>query len=228
MGADPPAPGDPPAERRGPLGTAARAAAAVVMVAFLALLVYGVTTQAPDRTIDDALAQSEPVAAPGFDLAVLARGSVPPPTRAVVDRAMADRSVDLRELRGTPIVLNFWASWCIPCREEARLLQRAWERDGPKGVLFLGLNQQDVREDARGFLREFDQTFPQIRDPDKTTARRWGVSGIPETFFLRRDGRVVGHVVGVVTPRQLDRGVAAAVTGRSLGTQIGGDRRPTR
>lgn len=223
----------PPAEggatrRRGPVGTLARGLAAVLVIGFMALLAYGVTSQAPDTTIDDALSRAEPVPAPGFRLVVLARGSVPPASAATTREAMADGTVDLGELRGAPVVLNFWASWCIPCREEARLLQRGWERDGRRGVLFVGLNQQDIREDARGFLREFGQTFPQIRDPDKTTARRWGVTGIPETFFVRRDGRIVGHVIGVVSPRQLEQGVTAAITGRPVGAQVGGSQRPTR
>jgi len=206
---------------------AGRLIMALVMAGFLGLLAYGVLARAPDTTIDDALARARPVPAPGFALSVLARGSVPAPLGPRVGRALEDGRVDLRELRGTPVVLNFWASWCIPCREEAPLLQRGWQRHGADGVLFLGLNQQDVREDARGFLREFGQTFPQIRDPDKTTARRWGATGIPETFFLRRDGRVVGHVVGVVSSRQLEDGVRAAVTGRPVGSQVGGSRQRT-
>ncbi len=218
---------DAPTERRRPLRTAVRATVVLLVAGFVGLLAYGVLAQAPDTTIDDALARAQPVPAPGFALSVLARGSVPAPLGPAVGRAMADGRVDLRELHGTPVVLNFWTSWCIPCREEAPLLQRGWRRHGADGVLFLGLNQQDVKEDARGFLREFGQTFPQIRDPDNTTARRWGATGIPETFFLRRDGRVVGHVVGVVSSRQLEDGVRAARTGRPVGSQVGGSRQRT-
>ena len=142
---------------------------------------------------------------------MLAPGCLPPRLAEPVTRATADRRVGLDELRGTPVVLNFWASWCIPCRVEAPLLQRSWTEHGTEGVLFLGLNMQDARQDARDFVAEFDQTFPNVRDPDNATARAWGVSGLPETFFIRLDGRVVGHVIGVVSRQQLENGIQSAV-----------------
>lgn len=212
--------------RPGPLHYAGRIAAFLLAGGLVGLLAYGLLARSPDTTIDDALAQAKPVPAPALSLDVLTPESVPP-SRAFA-RAAADGRVDLRELRGTPVVLNFWASWCVPCREEAPLLQRGWERHAGAGVLFLGLNMQDVRSDARAFLRTFGQTFPNVRDPTNATARTWGVSGIPETFFIGRDGRVVGHVIGVVTVEQLERGVANAVAGRAQDAALGGDRRPTR
>ena len=213
---------------RGSLRLAGRVLAVAVAGVFVALLAFGLLSQASDSTIDDALGKAQPVTAPGFELEVLDGGRPPGALAARVRQATADGRVDLRELRGAPVVLNFWASWCIPCREEAPLLQRAWVRYGKEGVLFVGLNMQDVTEDAREFLQRFGQTFPNVRDPDNSTARAWGVTGIPETFFLRRDGRVVAHVIGVVSPRQLAHGVDAALTGRPAGTLDGGAQRPTR
>jgi cytochrome c biogenesis protein CcmG/thiol:disulfide interchange protein DsbE len=213
-------------DRRGPLRYAGRLVTFVLAAGLVALLAYGLLARAPDTTIDDALAQARPVPAPGFSLDVLAGASAP--ANLAFARAAADNRVDLRELRGTPIVLNFWASWCIPCREEAPLLQRSWTRHAKEGVLFLGLNMQDVRSDARTFLRTFKQTFPHVRDPTNATARKWGVTGIPETFFIRRDGRIVGHVIGVVTVQQLERGIADAIVGRAQNAALGGARRPTR
>jgi len=213
-------------EKRGPLRYAGRVVAFALAAGLVGLLAYGLLARAPDTTIDDALANATPVPAPGFSLeALIARSR---PANLAFARAQADDRVDLRELRGTPIVLNFWASWCVPCREEAPLLQRGWIRHANAGVLFLGLNMQDVRSDARTFVRTFKQTFPHVRDPTNATARRWGVSGIPETFFIGRDGRIVGHVIGVVTPQQLERGVADAIAGRAQNAALGGDRRPTR
>lgn len=208
-------------------GTALRAVGLAAAGFFVALLVYGLVAQAPDTTIDDALARREATPAPGFELAVLTGGS-PGPLSAPWSRAAADGRVDLAELRGTPVVLNYWASWCIPCREEAPRLERGWLRARAQGALFVGLNMQDVRDDALDFVREFGQTFPNVRDPTNATARRWGVTGIPETFFISRRGDVVGHVIGVVSDRQLAGGVAAALAGRPSGTQSGGDQRPTR
>lgn len=126
------------------------------------------------------------------------------------------------------MVLNFWASWCDPCQAEAPVLRRANQRWREQGVLFVGLDMQDIREDAREFLREFQLDFPQVRDPTNATARRWGVSGIPETFFISARGEVVGHVIGAISAQQLDAGARAAQQGRPLSATRGGDRRSTR
>ena len=95
-------------------------------------------------------------------------------------------------------------------------------------MLFVGLNQQDAREDARDFVRTFGLTFPHVRDPGNGTARAWGVTGLPETFFIDRRGRVVSHVIGVVSDEQLAAGIRAAVAGRPSVEAEGGDHRPTR
>ena len=208
-------------------GSVVRSVVVMGLGLFLALLVYGLITRAPDTTIDDALARREATPAPGFSLDVLTDGR-PGRLAGVWRRAASDGRVDLTELRGTPVVVNFWASWCVPCREEAPLLERGWRAARGEGVLFVGLNMQDLSGDAHDFLREFGQTFPNVRDPTNETARRWGVTGIPETFFVSRQGDVVGHVIGVVSERQLAQGVAAASRGRPHGAQTGGDRRPTR
>ncbi len=194
---------------------------------FVALLIYGVLAQAPNRTIDDALLSRRAAEAPGFDLRVL-DGGVPGGQGRRWDAAARDGRVTLRELRGTPVVLNFWASWCVPCQEEAPVLERGWRRSRGRGVLYLGLNMQDAQEDAVDFLRRLELDFPNVRDPSNDTARAWGVTGIPETFFIGRDGRVVGHVIGTVTDQQLEEGVAAALAGRPRGTQQGGPQLQTR
>ncbi len=211
--------------RRSRLATILQALGALSAAGFVGLLVYGVMAKAPDKTIDSALAESRAVPAPGFELAVLANGHAGP-LSATWRRAAEDGRVALAELRGTPVVLNFWASWCDPCQVEAPILERGWRSARPRGVLFVGLDQQDVPEDALAFMRQFGHDFPTVRDPTGATARRWGVTGIPETFFISRDGNVVGHVIGTVTPRQLAEGVGAA--GRPRVADQGGERRPTR
>jgi cytochrome c biogenesis protein CcmG/thiol:disulfide interchange protein DsbE len=213
---------------RSPLRYAGRAGALGLAALFVGLLVFGLLSRAADTTIDDALSQGRPSPPPGFNLALLSRGKPPAALAPRLRAALADRRVDLRELRGAPVVVNFWASWCVPCREEATLLERGWRRHGPRGVVFLGLNMQDITEDARGFLAAFGQTFPSVRDPDRSTATAWGVTGIPETFFIDRGGRVVGHVVGVVADDQLDQGVASAQAGQVITRRRGGAQRPTR
>lgn len=200
----------------------------VLAASFVGLLAFGLLTRAPDSSIDDALAKAQPAQSPGFKLEVLTGGTPPTALAPLLTRATSDGTLDLDELRGTPVVLNFWASWCTPCREEAPLLQRAWTKYGPDGVVFLGQNMQDTPGDAREFIAAFKQTFPTVRDPTNETARAWGVIGIPETYFIRSDGRVVGHVVGVVTTSQLARGIADARAGRAERPRAGGERRPTR
>ena len=202
-----------------------RVLALVIAIAFVGLLVYGLTTKAADTSIDDALSRGEARPAPGFELQRLTDGIV---SRSPWRSAAVDGRVGLAELRGTPVVLNFWASWCDPCRAEAPRLERTWRSVRRRGVLFVGLDQQDTREDARDFIRTFGLTFPQVRDPTNDTARAWGVSGIPETFFIDREGRVVSHVIGVVSDAQLEAGIRAAEAGRPGEPVDGGDQRPTR
>jgi len=200
----------------------------ILVLLFIALLAYGLTTTAPDTTIDRQLAANKAAPAPAFSLEVLEPGLLPPRLRERITPALADGRLSLRELQGTPVVLNLWASWCIPCREEAPRLRDGWERWGKRGVLFLGLDMQDIKSDARDFLREFRVTYPTIRDPGKEVANRYGATGIPETYFISSTSRVVGHVVGVVSARQLGSGVEAARVGKPAGAREGGARRPAR
>ena len=201
--------------------TASRAVLLTLVVLFVALLAYGLLSKAPDKTIDSALADGRSVAAPGFALRVLERGK-PGPLSDVWSRAAADGTVDLRELRGTPLALNFWASWCDPCRSEAPLLERGWKQARAQGVLLVGLDQQDAPDNARAFIREFGLTFPHVREAGRDSARRWGVTGIPETFFIDARGRIVGHVIGVVNAQQFDAGVRAARAGKPVPSETGG------
>ena len=211
--------------RRGALRNAGRVAAAVVAAAFLALLAYGIVTKSSDTSIDDSIRSGRAIAAPGLDLPVLVPGQgTSPRLRA----AEADGRLRLAELRGSPVVLNFWASWCVPCRQEAPTLQRFWLGQRAAGTVVLGLDMQDVTDDARAFVRQFGMTYPNVRDRGNDVARRYGTTGIPETFFISPAGRVVGHVIGVVSPAQLRDGLAAARAGRPLGVRQGGERRSTR
>jgi cytochrome c biogenesis protein CcmG/thiol:disulfide interchange protein DsbE len=197
-------------------------------VLLIALLVFGVVSKAPRTDIDERLGRGESAPAPGFELPVLQRGSLGPRLDTSLRSALADGRVALHKLRGTPVVLNFWASWCVPCREEAPLLERIWRAERSRGLLFLGLNMQDITADARDFLREFDVSYLNVRDQSNDVALDYGATGLPETFFITARGEVVAHVIGVIGVDQMRDGLAAARRGRPLGSVEGGDRRPTR
>jgi cytochrome c biogenesis protein CcmG, thiol:disulfide interchange protein DsbE len=198
-----------------------------LIVALLALLAYGLTTSSPDDSIDNRLAERRAAEAPAFELHVLQRGSLGPLTDELRPPLTDDR-LALGELRGMPVVLNFWASWCPPCRSEAPQLERTWRSLRAQGVVMLGLNMQDLTGDARDFTREFRVSYPNVRDQSDDVAIDWGVAALPETFFIDARGRVVGHVIGAVSDSQLRAGISAARSGKPVGARSGGDRRPTR
>lgn len=200
----------------------------IVGVAFVGLLVYGVLAQSPNTGIDDSLARKQPVPAPSYRLAVLRRGALGPVLGPRLATAIADGRLSPPELRGTAYVLNLWASWCVPCREEAPVLERAWQQQRERGVLFVGLNMQDVTTDAKDFMDHFGVDYLNIRDPTNDIARRYGATGIPETYFVSARGDIVNHVIGVVSPAQLRAGIHAAVAGRTEAARQGGTERPAR
>jgi cytochrome c biogenesis protein CcmG/thiol:disulfide interchange protein DsbE len=194
-------------------------------VALVALLAYGLLSKATDTRVDESLARGEAPPAPEFDLPLLTSGAPPPDLARRLRDPAADGALALSELGGIPIVLNFWASWCDPCRAEAPVLEQGWREWGPRGVLYLGLNMQDLTDDARGFVDEFDIGYPTIREPRNEIAQAYGATGLPETYFIDARGRIVAHVVGVVSRHQLDEGSRAAMEGQVVGTRSGGARR---
>lgn len=109
----------------------------------------------------------------------------------------------LSELRGQIIVVNFWASWCIPCRDEAPILEQAWRRYRDRGVVFIGVAYLDTDKESRAFLEEFDVTYPNGPDLGTRIAPDYRIKGVPETFFIARDGRVADLEIGPLTEARL-------------------------
>ncbi len=108
----------------------------------------------------------------------------------------------LRDLRGKGVVLNFWASWCAPCREEAGLLEQTWRREKENGIIFLGLDYLDQEPAALAYLEEFDITYPNGPDLRSQAARRYRIQGVPETFFISPEGKIVEIIVGPIASQQ--------------------------
>jgi cytochrome c biogenesis protein CcmG/thiol:disulfide interchange protein DsbE len=120
--------------------------------------------------------------------------------------------LSLASLRGKVVVLNFWASWCGPCKEEAPVFERASRRWRSQGVVFIGIDSEDFSGDARKFVRKHGVTYLNLHDGPGKVRDRYGVVGYPETFFVDRQGRIAGkHEVGQVDAESLDANIRRAL-----------------
>jgi cytochrome c biogenesis protein CcmG/thiol:disulfide interchange protein DsbE len=126
------------------------------------------------------------------------------PAAPFVLQTFDGRALSLESLRGHVVVVNFWASWCHPaCYEEAPVLERGWREYRERGVVVVGVDIQDKAEAAQKFIRDFGLTFPNAPDPVGKISVDFGVYGVPETFFVDRQGRIRAKHVGAVTDRAL-------------------------
>lgn len=170
--------------------------AVAIVALLLGLLGWRVIAANAGKSLAAAVESGDAPAAPDFELPLL--GSKEP--------------LRLSSLRGKVVVLNFWASWCVPCKEEAPILQAGWERWRGKGVQFLGVDAQDFIVDAKAFVKRYGITYPSVHDATSSTLGRYGVTGFPETFFVSKSGKLVAErVQGPVTPQQLDRNIELAL-----------------
>ena len=119
-------------------------------------------------------------------------------------------SLQLSSLRGKVVVLNFWASWCQPCKLEAPDLAASAKKWRGR-VVVLGVDVNDPSGDARGFMRKYGITYPIVHDNKNVTSPKYGLTGLPETFFLDRRGRIVSHVISGIKAADLQRGVEEAL-----------------
>jgi cytochrome c biogenesis protein CcmG/thiol:disulfide interchange protein DsbE len=173
------------------LGAQGLALAAVA--GLLVLLVWKVVQQETGGA-----ATNEP--APGFDLPLLD----------------GDGRVSLASLHGKAVVINFWASWCNPCRDESPYLERLWREKRAGGLVLVGVNEEDVSKDARRFARRNRLTYPLVRDKSGELRDDYKLHGYPETFVIDRRGDVVEHIAGPVHRGRLRERFERAVS-RALG-----------
>jgi cytochrome c biogenesis protein CcmG/thiol:disulfide interchange protein DsbE len=130
-----------------------------------------------------------------------------------------DSTVSLETLRGMPVVLNFWASWCLSCRDEAKVLEAGWQRHGSE-VAFVGIAVNDEEDAAEQFIRRYGKTYHLGSDVDGSVAVDYGLYGVPETFFIGPDGTILSRHIGPLTADDLNQRVAelqAGVTGAARG-----------
>jgi cytochrome c biogenesis protein CcmG/thiol:disulfide interchange protein DsbE len=190
----------------GILGRLLQLGAVALVLALLGLLLWKVVTvEASD--LQSRIRAGEKPAAPAFELPVIwdERETWPVEAR----NALADGKLSLRELRGHPVVINFWASWCKPCEDEAPILA-ASARAHAGRVVFLGIDIQDFTSDARKFLERYQANYVSVRDASNRSYSDYGLTGVPETFYIDARGRAVAHSLGGLSRDELERGVAAA------------------
>jgi cytochrome c biogenesis protein CcmG/thiol:disulfide interchange protein DsbE len=148
----------------------------VAAAALLALLAFGVSHQGTNSSIDSAVARGARPSAPDATMALPMLGS--------------SRTQSLSDLRGKVVVLNVFASWCVPCRSEAPILASEQRILAKHDGTVLGVTYLDNSTDSETFARQEHITYPVVRDINGNFVRAWGVDGVPETFVIDRQGRV--------------------------------------
>jgi cytochrome c biogenesis protein CcmG/thiol:disulfide interchange protein DsbE len=171
----------------------------VVLVALVALLGYGLASNEPDRGVERALVVGDREPAPTVDL----------------PRLSGNGNASLADYRGHVVVLNFWASWCEPCRDESPLLQRWHQRLDKHGATVLGVDVQDVSDDARAFVDEYGLTYPMLRDGPGDIRDEYGILGLPETFVVDTKGRIAAVARGPVDDEFMREHVAPLLKERT-------------
>jgi cytochrome c biogenesis protein CcmG, thiol:disulfide interchange protein DsbE len=200
-------PSSPGPESRSFAALVLRLAALSLVGGLLALLVWRIVNAGQGSRLVNAVGEHKRPIAPDFRLGVLwpHTETWPRSTRDLVKPKLA-----LRSLRGNPVVINFWASWCIPCAHEApRLVASAKEHEGH--VLFLGIDVKDFPSDARKFLRRFHVNYVSVRDGGSDTYDAYGLTGLPETYFLDARGRIVAHKIAEISRAELEHDIGQAL-----------------
>ena len=177
-----------------------------LVAALLGLLVWATLAAGRGQSLVARIGAGKKPAAPAFTLDVIwPHTETWPPAAA---SPLREGKLALAELRGRPVVLNFWASWCLPCRDEAPILRAAAVRHRGD-VVFLGIDVRDLTSDARAFLRKYKVNYVSVRDREDKTWGAYGLTGVPETYYLDARGRVLAHSPGAVSARTLEQGITA-------------------
>jgi cytochrome c biogenesis protein CcmG/thiol:disulfide interchange protein DsbE len=164
--------------------------------ALIALLIFGVLALGSNRTLDEALAAGHPPLAPAADRQL-----------PYLDEAA---TTSLARFRGHVVLLNFWASWCVPCQQEAPLLAQAQRELARYGGTVLGVSYKDTRSDATSFMREHHLDFPDLRDRNGSFAEAYGTAALPESFLIDPAGRIVAISRGEIESAFVAHAVALA------------------
>ena len=167
----------------------------VAVLAVIGLLAYGLLKKSSDT-----LAIGDPI----------------PDAATQLPRLGGDGSAALADYRGRWVLVNVWASWCVPCRTESPALERFYGAHGDQRFTILGIDSNDLSDDALSFVRKYGISYPQLRDGSGDYSQdELGTTGVPESFLVGPDGKLVLHRLGPVTPAYLDSNVAPYLTGKA-------------
>jgi cytochrome c biogenesis protein CcmG/thiol:disulfide interchange protein DsbE len=139
-------------------------------------------------------------------------GKTAEPKNFTLPRLDQPGKIELASLRGKVVVLNFWASWCVPCKQEAPALESVWQQYRDKGVVVLGVDSEDFSGDARDFMRKYKITYPVVREGGRDLYAPYGVTGVPETRIIGRNGKYVAtQFYGATTAKDLRESIDTAL-----------------
>ena len=128
-----------------------------------------------------------------------------------LDSLTENKQVSLDDFRGKGVVLNFWATWCSPCREEMPLFEETWKEFKDQEVIFIGVNVMDDNENAQDFMDQIGISYPNLYDPEGNVSRKYNVVALPATFFIDKEGNIVmknyGSFVGKNGKEMLNKNV---------------------
>ncbi len=166
--------------------------AVLVAVAIVALLVFGLVSKGNSR-----IAVGE---------------TAPAPTLPKLDEPGEG---SLKEYRGQWVLVNFWASWCVPCRDEAPALEQFQKEHGSKDFTVLGIDTQDLSDDGTKFAKQFELSYPQLHDGNGDTGHEFGTTGVPENYLIEPSGKLAWGVAGPVDGKILEEQVTPLIPPKS-------------
>lgn len=120
-------------------------------------------------------------------------------------KSLEDTTVDLSQLKGKVVMIDFWSSWCKPCESEAPILSRTFEKYPSEDIAFVGIAIWDRLDDVEKFVDKFDNTYPTVIDKTGDIAIRYGVIGIPEKYFIDRNGSIIAKYIGPINEEKLEQ-----------------------
>lgn len=193
--------------------TIAQSAAIVAVVVALTLLLVG-RIRTAQQAVQGTHVASSGAAQSSITWALVGQGAPDFTIQTYTWRGAPNavsQTIHLAALRGSPVVVNFWASWCDACRAEAPLLEQSWRQYQSRGVVFIGLDFDDDQPDAVAFLQQYGITYLNGPDATEEIAVHYAVPGLPTTIFINRAGVIAGRHIGQLDQATLDQAIAATL-----------------